>query len=76
MDINRIAGIPPVSYADPIWYRGYRIYPGDWMPWSFVHDDYDPTPVHADDGPSDHRHGYGKTVSDCREQIDGLEDEA
>lgn len=73
IDANAIAGIPKCSWSNPIWYRGYRIYPGDWTPWEFQHDDFDPTPLYAFDGPSDHRAGHGKDVQDCRDQIDEIE---
>lgn len=71
--VQEIVGIPPVSWTNPIWYRGHKIYPGDGTAWEFQHDDYDPTPMYADDGPSDHHCGHGKSVAECRELIDEME---
>lgn len=61
--------IPGTSYDNPIWHGKWRIYlefnPGESrMDFAFVHDDYDGAP---DAG--DHRHGFGHTVEDCKEQI-------
>jgi len=61
-------------------YRGYKI---EWdarlmhptCGWVFQHDDFDPTPMYADDPPSDNRYGYGTTLQDCKDQIDDLEGE-
>ncbi len=52
-------------------YRRYTIRPrrpmgwSDW--WEFEHDGYD--------GPEDGRCGTGRTLAECREQIDEMEDE-
>jgi hypothetical protein len=73
--------IPGTSHDNPIWHRGYRIYisdghaPGGYA-YQFVHDDYDPTPVHLYDGPSDHRCGFGRSVAECKAEIDAMEAEA
>lgn len=40
----------------------------------FIHDDYDPTPLYADDGPSDNRAGFASDIEDAIEQINDLED--
>lgn len=58
-----------MAYA-PIEYRGYKIYRGNYTPYEFMHEEYDPTPVHAYDGPSDHRCGTGASIEDCMDQID------
>lgn len=70
--------LPGTTYDNPIWYRNYRIYLDDCAGthatgYGFVHDDYDPTPMFADDGPSDHRHGFARTVQEARDEIDELE---
>jgi hypothetical protein len=49
-------------------------YPTD-CPFVFCHDDYDPTPVHSGDGPSDHRCGHARTIDEARAEIDEMEDE-
>lgn len=57
--------IPGSAYHNPIWYKDYRIYLDDNpFGWAFVHKDYD--------GDEDERFGYGKSVDDCKEQIDLL----
>lgn len=64
--------LPGTTYDNPIWYKSkWKIYTDD-NPFGFayVHDDYDPTPNNPGDGPSDHRAGYGKTVQECKDQID------
>lgn len=75
--------IPGTSYDNPIRYRDYRIFADDCAGtcppgFAFVHEDYDPTPMYADDPPSDHRHGWERTVEAAKAEIDaqiaGLED--
>ena len=58
-----------MAYA-PIEYRGYKIYRGHFTPYEFMHEEYDPTPDRAGDGPSDHRFGTGGSIEDCMDQID------
>lgn len=67
--------IPDVQHAEPIRYRGYRIFRNDFtahpdwreVAWVFTHEDYD--------GPEDNRHGHAATVEACifeiDEQVDG-----
>ena len=74
---DRIQG---ASYSNPIWHGEYRIFVDDCagtrqQGFAYVHDDYDPTPVHADDGPSDHRCGWEPTVAEAKAAIDILEEE-
>jgi len=56
-----------VTYENPIRYRGYRIYPGDFQLWQFVHEDYD--------GDGDHRCGDGTLIIECINQINEMESE-
>lgn len=63
-------------------YRGYRIYYDPKPvpvrvigPWSFAHNDYDGGPWETGGPPMDNRCGDGKSVSDCKDKIDELEDE-
>ncbi len=50
-------------------YRGWRI--GDcWFGYEATHPDYDPTPVYADDGPSDNRVVIAKTRAGVIVEID------
>ena len=63
------------TYHNPIWYRNkWRIYLSNnghpQCEYEFVHDDYDG----ADDA-NDNRCGYGKTVEECKQEIDAIEDE-
>lgn len=56
-------------------YRDYHIHRAGWSPspafdWEYVHKDYDPTPMYADDGPSDHRIGRCASEQECRDEID------
>lgn len=72
--------IPGTTYDNPIWHRGYRIFVDDRagthpQGYAYVHDDYDPTPVHSGDGPSDHRHGWERTIEQTKAAIDILEEE-
>ena len=72
--------IPGTTWDNPIWHGDYRIFRDDCagthpQGFAYVHDDYDPTPLHADDGPSDHRHGWERTVEDAKAAIDILEEE-
>lgn len=43
--------------------------------WSATHPDYDPTPIYADDGPSDDRVVHGRTRDDVIAEIDAWHDE-
>jgi hypothetical protein len=70
--------IPGSSRDNPIWYRGYRIHLNDGSDtgphlggYVFRHDDYDG----AEDA-NDHRYGFGRTVEECKAEIDELEDDA
>lgn len=49
-------------------YKGYKIYPSTVANkfWEFVHKDYD--------GHEDNRCGSGKSIEECKESIDLLED--
>lgn len=38
--------------------------------WIATHKDYDPTPMYADDGPSDHRYFVGRSVEHLKQEID------
>jgi hypothetical protein len=72
--------IPGSSFSNPIKHRGWLIFLDDCagtqhMGYAFVHEDYDPTPLYADDGPSDHRHGWARTVEQAKAEIDDHEDE-
>jgi hypothetical protein len=72
--------IPGSSFSNPITHRGWNIWADDCagthpMGYAFAHDDYDPTPMYADDGPSDHRHGWARTVEQAKAEIDEHEDE-
>lgn len=72
--------IPGLTWDNPIWHRGYRIYVDDCagtrrQGYAFAHDDYDPTPVHADDPRSDNRAGWEPTVEAAKAAIDILEEE-
>lgn len=51
-------------------YKGWDIGPDWFMGWTAVHPDYDPTPLYADDGPSDHRHVWGCTKEECEAEVD------
>lgn len=67
--------IPGTTWDNPIWHRDYRIYRDDCAGtrrdgFAFTHDDYDPTPVYSDDGPSDHRHGWAQTLDEAKAEID------
>ena len=70
--------IPGTTWDNPIWHRDYRIYlhDRDTHGYAFAHDDYDPTPVHSDDGPSDHRHGWALTPAEAKAEIDDQIEEA
>lgn len=54
--------IPGSSYSNPVHYRGWRIYIGEWTPFEYVHEDYD--------GPEDNRCGTAKTVEEAKREID------
>jgi hypothetical protein len=65
----------PLSFSNPHRYRGYRIYPSDYVPmkgteFSFTHEDYDG----AEDA-NDNRGGHAGSIEDAKAQIDELEDE-
>lgn len=66
--------LPGSSYDNPVWHKGFRIYLSDFMfdgmQYEYVHDDYDPTPLYADDPPSDNRHGYARTIDNAKAEID------
>lgn len=64
--------IPGSSWSNPIWHGKWRIYvSGHGMfNYEFVHDDYDG----ADDS-NDGRCGYGKSVEECKHEIDLREEE-
>jgi hypothetical protein len=67
--------LPGSCWSNPIMYRDYRIFRDDCagthpMGWAFAHDDYDPTPLYADDGPSDHRHGWARSLEAAKAEID------
>lgn len=72
--------LPGTSFDNPIWHGRWRIYVDDCagtrsQGYAFQHDNYDPTPVHSDDGPSDHRHGWERTVAEAKLAVDILEEE-
>lgn len=50
-------------------YRGWSIEPA-YIGYAATHPDYDPTPVHADDGPSDNRYVLAKTRAGLIVEID------
>ena len=51
-------------------HRGWRI-EQNWLgEWEATHPDFDPTPVYADDGPSDDRHVSAKTRPGVIDEID------
>ena len=56
-------------------YRDFKIRPSlvSYMAatdWTYTHKDYDPTPVYADDGPSDNRCGYAGSIEAAKAEID------
>lgn len=51
-------------------YRGYTIHFDTLAGWLWVHDDFDGAP-----DAHDNRHGMGKSIEDCKEWIDEMEDE-
>ena len=64
--------LPGVCWDNPIWYRDkWRIYIGDYMPYEFVHDDYDGAP-----DANDNRCGHANSVEDAKAQIDDMEEDA
>jgi hypothetical protein len=72
--------LPGSSFSNPIKHRGWLIFLDDCagthpMGYAFVHEDYDPTPLYADDGPSDQRHGWERTLDAAKAEIDCQEDE-
>lgn len=60
-----------ITYCNPIWYRGYRIFHSHnhFHDFAFVHDDYDG----ADDS-NDVRFGNCATVEECKREIDEIEE--
>ena len=73
--------LPGTTWDNPIRYRDYRIFLDDCagtrrQGYAFVHEDYDPTPMYADDGPSDHRHGWEPTLEAAKAEIDVQIDES
>lgn len=73
--------IPGTTWSNPIWHGKWRIYRDDCAGtcregFAFTHDDYDPTPVYADDGPSDYRHGWAPTLVEAKAEIDVFEGDA
>ncbi len=62
--------IPGSSWSNPIWHGKWRIYveSSPFGNWAFCHDDYDG----AEDA-NDNRHGWGKSVDDCKEFIAEME---
>jgi hypothetical protein len=54
----------------PDYYRGWRV-EQNWLgEYEATHPDFDPTPVHLYDGPSDNRSVTAKTRGDVCEEID------
>ena len=73
--------IPGSTWDNPIWHRNWRIYLDDCagtarVGYAFTHDDYDPTPIHADDGPSDDRHGWEPSLAGAMAEIDSFEEQS
>ena len=66
-----------------ILYRGWKIYPNDFVghhlahtvAWCFVHEDYDGAPNYSDEGPGDSRCGAAASVEACKAEIDLWEEE-
>jgi hypothetical protein len=46
-------------------YKNYEIKPGEYTKFDFVHLEYD--------GPEDRRLGHGRSIDDCKQQIDEME---
>jgi hypothetical protein len=66
---------PGSEWSNPIWHREkWRIYQNPILTqsaqfdWCFVHDDYDG----AEDS-RDSRYGHGRTVEECKAEIDEIE---
>lgn len=51
-------------------YRGWLIEQNWLHEWEATHPDFDPTPVYADDGPSDNRYVTAKTIPELHAEID------
>lgn len=51
-------------------YMGWNIYADWFIGWSATHPDYDPTPLYADDEPSDNRRAWGYTKEECQAEVD------
>lgn len=65
--------LPGSSWDNPIWYRGYRIYPGEpetshKFSIAYCHDDYDG----AEDA-NDGRAGYAPSIAEAKQDIDDKE---
>jgi hypothetical protein len=61
--------------SEKIIYKDFEISPSMYSlhrstDWCGTHKDYDPTPVHADDPPSDDRIFYGENPEEVERQID------
>jgi hypothetical protein len=56
------------TVLNPLWFAGYRIYRGDYMPYDFVHGEITGAP----DG-NDWRRGTGTSIADCKAQIKYME---
>ncbi len=55
---------------DEIRHRGWLI-EKNWLgQWEATHPDFDPTPLHLYDGPSDNRYVYGRTLDEVKTEID------
>jgi hypothetical protein len=51
-------------------YRGWLV-ELNWLgEWEATHPDFDPTPLHLDDGPSDNRHVAAREWDDLKEAVD------
>lgn len=68
-------GEPGSSWANPIHYRGYRIYLSmvqhEAFAYEYVHEDYDG----AEDA-NDSRYGHAPSIEACKAEIDEREDDA
>jgi hypothetical protein len=55
--------------AAPDTYRGWRIAEHFYCGWQATHPDFDPTPVYADDGPSDFRYVFAGSLNELHHAI-------
>jgi hypothetical protein len=67
--------IPGLTWDNPIWHRGWRIYRDDCAGtrregYGFAHDDYDGG---EGEGPADPRHGWAETEAAAKAEIDQIE---